>query len=177
MVANHRLVRVETVLLRAGTIGRGADAAARVAADEPSGAQGLATLFVLWRAKLLGAPMARFNTEAAARVAALKPRLADGRAALSLGRGLDQDGRADMLSARHAGFDTQAARRVAAARAFLAHGISALGASDGDAVGLPVDDLASGANGALDCGTWRGGVAGVEIDWVAADPGGDQEGE
>jgi hypothetical protein len=122
--------------------------------------------------------MARFNTDAAAWVAALKPSLADGRAALSLGRRLDQNGRADMLSARHAGFDTQAARRVAAAHAFLAHGIPALGASDGDAVGRPVDDLASGANGALDCGTRRDGVAGVEIDWVATDPGGgDQEGE
>jgi hypothetical protein len=109
LVANHRSVGVETVLLRAGTVGRGADAAARVAADEPRGAQGLATLFVLWSAKLLGAPVARFNTDAAAWVAALKPTLADGRAALSLGGGLDQNGRADMLSARHAGFDTQAA--------------------------------------------------------------------
>ena len=48
--------------MRAGTVGGGADAAARVAADEPRGAQGLATLFILWSAKLLGAPMARFNT-------------------------------------------------------------------------------------------------------------------
>jgi hypothetical protein len=110
LVANHGLVRVETVLLRAGSVGRGADAAARVAADEPRGAQGLATLFALWSAKLLGAPMARFNTNAATGVAALQPTLADGRAALSVGRRLDKNRRADMLSARHAGFDTQAAR-------------------------------------------------------------------
>jgi hypothetical protein len=176
-VLNRCLVRIETVLLRASTVGRGADAAARVAADESSGAQGLATLLALGSAKLFGAPMTRFNTDAAARVAALKPTLADRRAALSIGRRNDQDGRADLLSARHAGLDTHAAGRVAAGHALLAHGISTLGASDGDAVGLPVDDLAGGANGALDGGTRRDGVAGVEIDWVAADPGGNQEGE
>ena len=81
-----------------------------------------------------------------------------------------------MSSASHAGLDAKVARWVAADRPGLAHCVSTLDVVDRDALGPAVDLQAGGASGAPDRST-SDCVPRTEIDRVAVDPGGDQEGQ
>lgn len=153
----------------------GADSTARVAALETGRAHSLAALFTPRDTELLCAALSRFNADAAALVAALLTGLAGSRATLCFLARRDGDGRADMGSARHAGLDAKAAGRVAADRPGLAHRVSTLGILDRDALGPAVDFQAGGASDAPDRST-SDCVTGAEIDRVAVNSGGDQEG-
>jgi hypothetical protein len=161
-------------LHRATLSGFDADTAAIVAALKAFRTHGLAALLTPGDTELLRATLSRFDADAAALVTALLALLAGSRAAFCFLASSNGGGRADLGCASHAGFDAKVAGRVAADGSGLAHCVPTL-ALVGDAPSLAVDFQASGASGAPDRGT-SDCVARAKVDWVAVNPGGDQEG-